>query len=153
MATEAEAKVDVDEKLEELLTRWRDLAKEESTARLKGEQFGWMMPEIGDDWEGDLFATNDYGKPFDRADLNDKVMEALKDEDSPGTTGDLMLGTLQIDYLACMQRAFTARHGMRRPRALMQAMARKSGHGNDRGPLIQGILEHMRSLAALSKSK
>lgn len=150
-----EAKVDVDEGLEKLLERLREISQEAGENIVKGDQTAWMMPEAGGDggWEGDLFAVNDLGKPFDRTDLNDKVEEGLKDPKSPGTTGDLVLGTGQIDYLACMQRSFTARHTMRRPRATMQAASRKAGHGNEKGVLIQIALEHFRGVAARSKSE
>lgn len=150
-----ESKIDVDEGLEKLLERIKEQSKEEGDNRLKGEQTAWMMPEIGGDngWEGDLFAVNDLNKPFPRQDLNDKIVEGLTDGEKPGTTGDLVLGTTQIDYLACLQRSFIARHTMRRPRATMQATARRFGHGQDTGPLIQGILEHLRGLAARSKNE
>lgn len=150
-----EAKVDVDEGLEKLLGRIREQSKEYGENLVKGDQTTWMMPEIGGDngWAGDLFDVNNLGKPFDRSDLNDKVEEAMKDPSSPGTTGDLVLGTSQIDYLACMQRAFTARHTMRRPRATMQAASRKVGHGQENGVLVQIVLEHFRGVAARSKSE
>jgi hypothetical protein len=149
-----EAKVDVDTGLEELLARLQEQLKTSGEAVLKGEQTTWLMPEKGGDngWEGDLFAINDMGKPFDRQDLNDKIVEGMTDAESPGTTGDLTLGTLQIAYLSAMQRAFIARHTMRRPRALMQMAARQQAHGAEEGPLVQGVLEHFRGLAARSKS-
>lgn len=149
-----ESKIDVDTGLEKLLERIRDQSKESGEAVLKGEQTTWLMPEKDGEtgWKGYLFAINDMGKPFDRQDLNDKIVAGMTDAESPGTTGDLTLGTLQIAYLSAMQRAFIARHTMRRPRAMMQMAARKQGHGADEGPLIAGVLEHFRGLAARSKS-
>ena len=117
---------------------------------MKGEPHRWLMPEV-DKWSGDLLTVDDLKDAFDRGELNDKFVEAISDPENPGTSGDLVLATLQIDTLACMQRSFTARHAMRRPRATMQMASREVGHGNDKGVLINVLLEYLRSIAARSK--
>ena len=63
----------------------------------------------------------------------------------------MVVTTTQIDYLAIMERAFRARHTMSRPRAMLHAMGRKAGHGSNTGPLVRGVLEHVRGLVKQSK--
>src|SRR4051812_41559396 len=123
MAVQATAKADVDPNLEAQVKALQTQAAASAPATLKGEQAKWMMPEH-EDWQGDLTDWDELGTPFDRSASNEAFVEAVKDGKNPGTTGDLVVTTLQVDYLACMERAFKARHTMSRPRALAHAMGR-----------------------------
>lgn len=141
----------VDPNLEIQLKSLETQANAEQQAVLQGNQAQWMMPVLVN-WSGDLFDFTGMHSPFNRDQSNNWFVDAISDPDNPGTTGDLVLTTLQVDWMACAERAFRARHTMRRPRAVAHAMGRKAGHGDDKGPLVQCVLEYLRGLATESKS-
>jgi hypothetical protein len=147
----AKSKAEVDPNFEEQIRRIRDRAKEEGEARENNEQTQWLMPNkqpggVDIEWSGDLFDCEDLSTPFLRDGANDKFEEATKDAEDSGVTGDLIITTLQVDYLACMERAFRCRHTMRRPRAMAHMTGRRKGHGDEKGTLTQVNLEYIRNL-------
>jgi len=139
-------KADVDtEVFEPIIRRLRERAKEEAEARTKNNQTQWLMPEM-ENWDGNLFNIEGLSDPFKRDKLGEMFDDATKDGDDSGAVGDLQAITLQTDWLACMERAFRARHTMRRPRAMAHMTGRRRGHGNDRGVLTQCVLEYVRNV-------
>ena len=146
----AQSKAEVDPNFEGQIRRLRDRAKEEGQARENNTQTQWLMPEKKD-WDGDLFPIEGLSEPFIRDEANDKFEEATKDADSSGVVGDLIVTTLQVDYLACMERAFRCRHTMRRPRAMAHMTGRRKGHGEEKGTLTQAHLEYIRNLIKRSQ--
>ena len=146
----ATAVADVDPVFQKQLKTLQTQAAAEADARLTGSQTQWMMPEKYE-WSGDLTAIEDLSKPFSRKYSNDKALDAIKDPSKPGTVGDLIVTSTQIDYLAVMERAFRVRHGSGRIRMLLQANARRQGQGQDGGSLVQCPLEYVRALVKQSK--
>lgn len=141
---------DVDPILQKQLTSLSTQAAAEQTARLQGSQAVWMIPELNG-WSGSVFDLQGMAMPFDRSQSNAWFTQATKTPGSPGTSGDLVITTTQIDYLAVMERSFRARY-MTRTRAMCHAMGRKSGHGNARGPLMQSVMDYINGLVSGSKS-
>lgn len=109
----------------------------------------WFRPS---GWDGNLFDFEAMAVPFSRADANAQFVEAVGDSEAPGTSGDIVVTTTQIDYLACLERAFRVRHGLRRSRAVAHLLARLKAHGDDRGPLVQCALEYIRNVLKQTKS-
>ena len=140
----ATAKADVDPNFTAQIVALRTQADAEQKARIKGNQVAWMVPDKGE-WSGDLFDREGMARAFQRDKANEDFVAATSDPLKPGVTGDMIVTTLMIDYLACMGRAYHARHTMRRPRAMAHAMGRKKGHGDNNGTLTQTALEYVRS--------
>jgi len=138
--------------LKEQLESFQQQMKAQYSKRLAGQQTKWTMPELKD-WSGDLFDWNGMHKPFDRSWSNDKFIEAIKTPSEPGTTYDMVIATTQIDYLACMERAFRHRHTFSRPRMLLHTCARHYGYSHDSGPLIQGVLEYISGMDKANKAE
>ena len=129
--------------------------KSNADAARNGTQSSWMLPDAEggeEDWEGDLFALDDLGVPFSRETIAEEFRQTVESSDNPGVSGDLVAATLQSDYLGAMERAFRARHTMRRPRAMAHAAGRMNGHGSDRGTLTQTALEFVRGVVKEAKS-
>lgn len=153
----ANSKAKVDANFEEQIRQFRKRAKEEAQARENNTQTQWLMPKKkpggeGDEWDGDLFPIEGLSKPFVRDEANDKFEEATKSADDSGVVGDLIVTTLQVDYLACAERAFRCRHTMRRPRAMAHMTGRRKGHGTEKGTLTQVYLEYIRNLLKRSQA-
>ncbi len=146
----ANAKADMDPVLQKQIKEVQTLSKEESEKRDTGGQVKWLMPDKNG-WSGDLFDWQGMAKPFDRSKSNESFIEAIKDPASPGTTGDMIVTTVQIDYLAIMERAFRSRHTHSFPRILTHLAGRKKGHGSNTGPLTVSVLEYVRGLVRESK--
>lgn len=79
-----------------------------------------------------LLAVEELHKPaFDREPINNQYEQVTKDRESAGTVGDVISLKLQLDYNACEERAFRARH-MSLCRAFCIGHGRRigQGHGN-----------------------
>jgi len=104
--------------------RLRDLqeqAKKLQNAYQGKHQRVWQIPK--DFGASSLLAIAQLHKPsYDREEINTKYDEVTNDPDNAGTTGDVIALKLQLDYVACEERAFRARHT-----TLCRAMA--LGHG------------------------
>jgi hypothetical protein len=154
-APKAQAKADVDPVLQTQVTTIKQQAQAEQQAIMNGNQSKWMMPTAapgsGSGWKGSIFDVQGMEAMFDRSKSNQAFADSIKDPTNPGTVGDSAVTTTQIDLLASMERAWRNRHTMRRPRSMCHAMGRKAGHGNDKGPLVQSQLEHVRGMVRKSK--
>jgi len=102
------------------------------------------------EWDGDTLDLENLGKPFDRKEISEDFLEAIKDAENPGVTGDLQVCQMQGDYLACMERAFRSRHATR-CRHTMHAAARRYGHGHDAGVIRKGVLGYLEGILKMSK--
>lgn len=142
------SKLEMDPNYEKQLRALKDAAKDEYEGRKTGSQAKWFRPP---GWGGDVFDYEALSTPFSRDKANDGVVDAMKDPKSPGTTGDVVAGTVMIDRLACLERAFRARTTLRRCRAVAHTLARKKGQGDDRGPFIQLGVEYVRSVMKQAK--
>lgn len=146
---QAVSKVDVDSGFERLMEMLRDAAEKNAKAISEGSAPVWHVPV---DWPGNLDDWEAITKAFDRSKLNELTAKAQSDAASPGVTGDLIMGTLQIDYLAAAARAFHARYASK-PRRLVLATARLKGQGQQEGVYKGSILQFIRALAVRSKTK
>jgi hypothetical protein len=90
-------------------------------------QRSWQVPEV---LETSLMAIADLHKPaFDRDEINTQYSEVTKSPDEAGTMGDVIALKLQLDYNACEERAFRARHTTL-CRAMCLGHGRRVGHGH-----------------------
>lgn len=116
-----------------------------------GGQVRWARPDLNG-WSGSPDDWDDMHRPFDRTDVNQNVVAATSDPADPGVSGDVVAGTSQAHYLGTLERALRARHTTR-VRASAHAAARKKGHGDNRGPLVQCVLEFIRGVVAQSRGE
>jgi len=153
---EASSKVEVNDAFEKQIRELREAQDANSRAVAEGLQSVWIKPDLEGGptpWNGDLFILENLSLPFSREELNEAFEEVLKDADSPGVSGDLIAATLQADYLGTMERAYRARHTMRRPRAMAHAAGRFYGHGGEKGVLTQTALEFVRGIVNQTKGQ
>jgi hypothetical protein len=145
-----ESRSRVDPNYERQLKTLQAQAAAEADARSNGNQARWMRPDL-QGWSGSLDDWEGMSKPFDRTDANASAVEAMADATNPGTSGDVVAGTVMAHYLGTMERSFRARHHLRRPRATAHLVGRKRGHGDNQGTLVQSGLEYVRGLVARAK--
>lgn len=143
-----QSKVNVDPKFHDRMKDLMQQAKEEHEKRSRGEQVKWLKLE---DWNGDVHDYKDMQKPFDREKVNNEGVDAIKEPKSPGTTGDVVAAVLQIETLACMERAFRMRTTMQRCRAMAHMLARKKGHGDKAGVFMNNGVQYIKNIMQQSR--
>src|SRR5262245_1755874 len=145
------SRADVDPNFESQLRHLAESAKADAEAVKAGGQPKWDMPLLYE-WSGELTGWEGRAQPFDRSKANQWFVDAVADNNKSGTVGDLAVTTTQIDYLACMERAFRMRHAMPRNRCLAHAAARRGGHGDpDFGVFAVCGIEYVRRLVKVAK--
>lgn len=104
-------------------------AKKAHNALQGKHQRAWQIPS---DYTGDLMAIANLHTPsFEREAINTNYETATASPQSAGTNGDLIALKLQIDYNACEERAFRARHtSLCRAMCLGHGRRIGQGHGN-----------------------
>lgn len=138
-------KGDIDPNVEKVIEYFRDKKEQSYEKRTNNQQVPWVRPP---DWDGDL-QTTDSWKALHDAFNTDKAEEDFKsafEADSPGNSSDGILLSLQIDYLAQMERAYRARVGQSMPRALSHLSTREKGHGQQFGALKGMALEYFKKI-------
>jgi hypothetical protein len=119
----------VHEVFSDRLADWTTISGQISRAESAAtEQRVWMVPS---DWGGDPFNIPGMHEPsFDRTSINGNYAEvASAVTASVGDCGSLKI---QLDSVACMERAFRYRHASQ-IRCIMHAASRDAGHGNSQG--------------------
>jgi len=142
------SKVDVDPVFEK---RTRDLQTDAAEAEpilRKGDQLPWFRPE---DWSADVFNYASPAASFDTKECEQQFIAAHKDPMKPGTTGDIITATTQIDYCDVMERALRARHLYTLPRCVALMAGRKKGHGATKGVFADAVRNYVRRLAKQAK--
>lgn len=139
---------DVDPNFERQLRALKEDARRNGDALRQNTPTRWFRPE---DFAGDVFDYAAVHRAFNRDAANDMVVRAISDAEAPGTTGDLIAAATQIDYLACLERAFHVRHGMTGPRLLLHAAGTLAGAGQDKGVYSLCGVEYVRRLVAEAK--
>lgn len=139
---------DVDPNFERQLRALKADSKANGDALFEAGQGRWFRP---DGWAGDVFDYEAIGEAFNRDVANAVVVEAVSNPEAPGTTGDLVAATTQIDYLACLERAFRVRHATPGPRLLLHAAGSLRGAGHDKGVFSLCGIEYVRRLVAEAK--
>ena len=145
---EPKAKAELDPSFKTLMDDLRDHAAQQSEARPNGEQVRWFRPSNGD---GKLTDFQALGDAFDRSQSNEQFIDAVKDANDPGVTGDLVATTTMIDTLSVWERAYRMRHTMRRPRAVAHALGRLKGHGAQDGVYGRNNVEYVRGILKQSR--
>lgn len=116
----------------------------------------WYQPEKNG-WSLGLFDLGSQDPPqqmhlpFKRDELENDFNAVVKDGESAGRVGDLMLIQLQGDWLAAAERAFRERHKTW-CRQIIQNNARRFGHQHDKGTLELGMKEYLQYIAKQTAS-
>lgn len=111
----------------------------------------WFRPE---EWDGRLSGAGylqNMSTPFSSEAATNDYLEAVKDARNPGTSGDIVATTIMAETLSVMERAFRARHTLRRVRATCHVIGRKLAQGQPTGAFIQSNVELVRKLLARTK--
>lgn len=112
-----------------------------------GDQILWYRPES---LTGDLTDPDAPTESFSRRAINEEAIEALKDPDDPGTTGDIVAAVTMIDALSVMERAYRNRH-MGRIRRLGLVVSRNRGHASSTGVFGFNAIEYARTIIESAK--
>lgn len=111
----------------------------------------WQIPG---DYNGNLLEIPNLHKPaFEREPINANYETATASPQSAGTNGDVIALKLQIDYNACEERAFRARHtSLCRAMCLGHGRRIGQGHGNvwDNKNGIEGVVSAYISAGGVS---
>lgn len=124
-------------------------ASQGMSLRGSGQRKNQVLPETGD-WDGSLDDLAGIAAAFDRSEHAADMKAAIADASSPGTAGDLVLISLQNDYLACFERSFRSRN-LSPVRRLVHAAARRQAQGDPRGVYQRGVQGYLESLLRLAK--
>ncbi len=98
---------------------------------------GPFIDTLGKPWDGDplhLSGDNSIIAAFDRSNIDYGYTRSLEtaSQQNGGLIADTKASKIQADYVAAMERAYTARHATN-IRCAMHQTARKKGHGNQQG--------------------
>lgn len=133
-------------------TQLRSLAEQNEAAALavmQSRRPTWFRPA---GWNGNPFDIPGMKEPFSRKQQETEFRKAVADPDSPGTTADLEMVSVQGQTLQVMERAFRLR--MASPlRNRLHAAARLRGHGREHGAIISGLLGYVANLDAMNKGE
>ena len=112
-------------------------------------QRAWFLPSPNS-WDGSPFDLDGISSAFDREDLNNKYVDAIQSAGEPngGKVVDRMTTKIQIDYLACMERAFRARHASS-VRCAMHSAGRRSGQGDPTNGVLTAVRNYLAELVAM----
>lgn len=146
------ARSEVDPVFETQIRALRASCDRLARAILEGGRSRWMLPDLLG-WSGDLTDLEGMAKPFSREAANRQFVDAIADPANPGTTADLIATTTQIDYLACLERAFRNRYATPRNRAMLHAAGRLAGQAHESGVLTVCCLEYVRRLVRQAKGE
>ena len=149
-APKPQSKANMDPNFEKQLRKLKKGAKDKAEKLKKAGQVKHDRPE---NWNGDPFDYEGMKEPFKRDKANDDLVAAISDQNSPGTSGDVVAASVMINQLATLERAFRVRHTLRRCRATAQAAGRQQGQGDDKGPYIQLGVEYVRALLKQAKKQ
>jgi hypothetical protein len=129
----------IDDKFTEIVNWLRDFAKKRSEA-LRRESDGDWATFVG----LSPLDIPSAASAFSRNEINALYLTALTS--TQGVLGDAAALTLQGDYVACAQRAYTMRHATKARRAAWAA-ARYKGHSDSRG-VFDRVVQHVAEVIA-----
>ena len=120
------------------VTRVVEIAEQAQKVAEAQQQTGgyeWMLP----DGLGDPTQHAQVTEKFDRMSIGENYQKCIASGQDPGTIGDVVSLKMQGDYIAAMERGFRVRWAS--PiRCLAHAMARRKGHGHDKGIFKDGVI-------------
>jgi hypothetical protein len=136
-----------------LFTKQMNVLKEhnlqEEQAILNQDASRWYRPA---DWDKSAFDIASYHKPFLREQQENEFIKAVTNPEDSGTTGDMVMVTVQGDFMQTLERAFRERMcGSVRNR--IQAAGRKMGHGHDQGVIKEGLHGYVVNVDRLNKGE
>lgn len=151
MANAPVSRVTMDPNYEKRCRDFTSAAATEAENTATGGPTIWFRPE---GWDGRLSGPNfleNISIPFSSESVTAEYVTAVEDPEKPGTSGDIVAATIMVETLSVMERAFRARHTLRRIRATCHTIGRKQAHGQPTGPFMQSNVEFMRNLLSRSK--
>jgi len=127
-------------------------ANNHKAALLNTGQRAWYVVDKNG-WDGVIAGgSSDMGKPFSRDEHKEDMAKVYRGQGDGGLVGDMMVSSLQGDYLGTQERAFRSRH-YNRVSATLQAAGRNYGQGHEAGILERGILGYVQGIAKGAKAK
>lgn len=111
-------------------------AQKAADAIIEGGAVPIFIPDK-DQWGGDLFDYEGMAKAFNRNDVSTIVQRAVASADASGTQGDMIVATMQGDFLASEERAYRERHRSF-VRARIHATGRHLGKASKGGVYLRG---------------
>jgi hypothetical protein len=150
MAANVKSKATVDANLQKVITRFAGLAEEASNTQPNGLQTRWFRPPVDPEegWSGALLTADDLiaiHRAFETDEAEENLINVYKPS-APGTVGDGVVLTLQIDYMAQAERAFRARTTQSFPRSVAHLSGRHKGHGKSTGVFLNQTMKYFTSL-------
>lgn len=146
---EPEPKAAVGDLFRQQLERLKEHAEDEKKAIKNEAPPKWYRPK---DFDSDLFDIKAFHEPFKRDQQEEDFDKAVKDPESPGTTGDLYMVLLQGDFMHAFERAFRARHHSE-VRTRIHPCGRKHGHSHENGVIMGGMLGYLINVDKISKGE
>jgi hypothetical protein len=141
---EASSKGVIDDNLQTVLQAFAASKRQAAQDRKTNEAVAWLRPPLNG-WTGGMqteSALVDLHKAFN-TDLAENALITAFNPASPGVNADIVLSTLQIDYMAQAERAYRARISQSFIRSLAHVSAREKGHGdNSNGVFIGQVLNY-----------
>jgi len=118
--------INPDKKFSGLVASYQEWAAQAAAAEAAGDRVTWYRPPglAGLDNRDDIAAC------FSREQVNAEMKKAFSEG---AKTGEIVAGTVQIDYLAVAGRAFANRHASPL-RSVAHSLSRRRGHGQSNGP-------------------
>jgi hypothetical protein len=142
--TQATQKAVIDPNLQKVVQYFAVEKQQAYDARIaNGQPVPWFRAPLGA-WNGDLQTEGGLKLIHDSYNTNEAEAKLILayNPGAPGNTGDGILLSLQIDYMAQAERAFRARTGQSFPRTLAHMAAREKGHGEKTGVFLGQALEY-----------
>ena len=140
---EASSKSVLDDNLQEVLQAFAAAKLSAAQSRKSNNAVSWFRPPLNS-WTGGMQteeALVDLHKAFN-TDLVESSLLAAFDPEKPGVNADIILSTLQIDYMAQAERAYRARISQGFVRSLSHVVAREKGHGSPNGVFTGQVLNY-----------
>jgi hypothetical protein len=141
---QATQKAIIDPNLQQVVQHFANEKQQAYDARIaNGQPIPWFRAPLGE-WDGDLQTEGGLKlihKSYNTDEAEAKLILAY-DPGAPGNTGDGVLLSLQIDYMAQAERAFRARTSQSFPRTLAHVAAREKGHGEKTGVFLGQALNY-----------
>jgi hypothetical protein len=109
----------------------------------------WYIPG---DFTKTIYDLDAIHNSFDRRQQEEEFVAAVAHPESIGTIGDLAMTQLQGDTLACLERAFRARHHSA-CRSRVQPAARLAGQAAETGVIKFGMIGYINNIDRINKGE
>lgn len=133
----------IDDNLQEVLRAFASSKVQAAEQRKLNGAVPWLRPPLTT-WTGGIQTAEaliDIHKAFN-TDMAENALIATFDPADPGTNGDSILLSLQIDYLSQAERAYRARISQGFIRTLAHVATRETAHGQPNGILLGQTLNY-----------